>query len=105
MKSEPKITVHIGGDGFPTRAVEIEHRGAKLLVRFQEGDVAGEQLPLSFEIHPDVEPLEPRVLRRFAPQAELYTALARSALRMIPFSDPVGEFGSPEERQQALTEA
>lgn len=58
--------------------------------------MSGEQLPLSFTIYPDTDPLEPRVLRRFAPQAELYVAHAQSAMRLLGGEE--SKYGGVDER-------
>lgn len=60
--------------------VVIKDRGCELVLVFP--DMTGEGNLQELRLRPDVEQLEPRVLRRFAPQAELYLALARAALRM-----------------------
>ena len=64
----------------PASAV-IEHRGFKLVFRFAPGDVTGQGDLQELWVRPGSEPLEPSVLRRLAPQAELYLAHARAAMR------------------------
>ena len=66
-------------NGPPT--VVIKHRGVRLVLRFAPGDLAGEGDVQELRLLPDTKKLEPRLLREFAPQAELYLAFARSALR------------------------
>ncbi len=97
---EPEVKVFRGQDDGGRPRAEIRHKGAKLVIRWPADDTAAEQLPVSFEIYPDVEPLEPRVLRRFAPQAELYVALAQSSMRLLG-----GEYGTTKERWQAMVDA
>ena len=59
----------------------IEHQGFKLVFRFARGDITGQGDLQELWIRPGSEPLEPRVLRRFAPHAEMYLAHARAAMR------------------------
>jgi hypothetical protein len=101
MDNPPKVDVYCSAD---TAEAAIQHRGATLRIRFAGDDQAGRGLPVSFEICPGSEPLEPRVLRRFAPQAELYVAYARSALRTFGLARFAGEETS-EERLEALADA
>jgi hypothetical protein len=77
-------------DGPPTAVVT--HRGYKLVLRFAEGDFFGEGRVQELRLLPDVEPLEPRILRRFALHAEEYVAYARAAMRIY------GPEGTVEER-------
>jgi hypothetical protein len=77
-------------NGPPT--VVVTHRGCRLELRFAPGDFMGEGLVEEIRLLPDVKQLEPRVLRQFAPQAELYLAFARSAMRLL------GPVGTPESR-------
>lgn len=98
MRTEPKATVYPLGldeefpNGPPT--VTIEHRGLKFLLRF--ADTSGDGLPIRLELLPDTETLEPRVLRQFAPRAELYLGLARAAMKLF------GPEGTPESRRADL---
>jgi len=64
----------------PPTAV-IKHRGCRLVLRFAPGDFAAEGEVQELRLLPDTKTLEPRVLRQFAPQAELYLAFARAAMR------------------------
>jgi hypothetical protein len=66
----------------PPTAV-ITHRGIRFVLRFAEGDFAGEGPLQELRVYPDADPLEPRVLRRFSPHAEIYVAFARSAMRIL----------------------
>jgi hypothetical protein len=100
MDPEPKVDVYCSA---VVNEAKFRHRGAELLVRFAGDDRAGRGLPISFEICPGIEPLEPRVLRRFAPQAELYVALARNALRSFGLAQFEGE--ETRERLVALADA
>jgi hypothetical protein len=87
MNDEPQATVFPGGlkpefpNGPPT--VVITDRGCQLVLRFAAGDVMGEGPVQELRLLPDTETLEPKVLRRFAPQADLYLAYARSAMRIF----------------------
>jgi hypothetical protein len=102
--SEPNARVFNKGlegewpDGPPT--VVITHRGCQLVLRFAEGDHLGEGDVQELRLLPDTERLEPRILRQFAPQAELYLAFARAAMRwMWP------EEEAPESRQENFRSA
>jgi hypothetical protein len=85
--SEPSARVFNKGlegelpHGPPT--VVISHRGCQLVLRFADGDHLGEGDVQELLLLPDTEKLEPRILRQFAPQAELYLAYARSAMRVL----------------------
>jgi hypothetical protein len=100
VPDEPNVKVFPHGlshefpNGPPTAV--IAHRGCRLVLRFGEGDYAGEGQLQALELHPDAETLEPRVLRRFSPQAELYVAYARAAMRVF------GPEGTPESRRDNL---
>jgi hypothetical protein len=59
----------------------IKHRGCCLILRFAPGDFAAEGDVQELRLLPDTKTLEPKVLRQFAPQAELYLAFARAAMR------------------------
>ena len=50
--------------------------------RFAPDDFFGEGPLQELRLLPDAEELKPRILRRFAPQAELYLAYARAGMRM-----------------------
>ncbi len=78
-------------DGPPT--VVIEHRGCRLVLRFAPGDFFGEGQLQELRVLPgETGELRPRVLRRFAPDAELYLAYARAAMQIL------GPEGTPESR-------
>ena len=87
-----------GPTGAPATAV-IEHRGFKLIIRFAPGDLTGEGDVQEIWIRPGSEPLESRVLRRIAPQAELYLAHARAAMRSGGEPIERGNFAAQAERQ------
>lgn len=81
---DPKVTVYPHGmETFPEGPpqVRIVDRGCELVLTFAPGDVSGEGNITELRLVPGTEQLEPRVLRRFAPQAELYLAAARSAMK------------------------
>jgi hypothetical protein len=86
-EDEPDVRVYPRGledevsNGPPTSVVT--HRGCKLVLRFGEGDFEGEGDVQEIRLLPDSKPLQPRVLRQFAPRAELYLAYARSAMRIL----------------------
>jgi len=101
MDEQPRVDIYCSAD---VAEAAITHRGATLRVRFAGDDQAGRGLPVSFEVCPGTEPLEPRVLRRFAPQAELYVAYARNALRTYGLARFEGQETS-EERLEALADA
>jgi hypothetical protein len=98
MKEEPNAHVFPKGlrdefpDGPPT--VVVTHRGCRFVLRFAAGDFAGEGELQELRLEPDTEKLEPRVLRQFSPQIELYLAYARAAMRVF------GPEGTPESRQK-----
>jgi len=100
MVDEPNATAYPLGledeqpSGPPT--VVITHHGCRLVLRFADGDFLGEGQVQELRLLPDKENLEPRVLRRFSPQAELYLAFARSAMRIF------GPEGTPESRRENL---
>src|SRR5689334_6610903 len=100
---EPAATAHRGQDDGGRPRVEIRHKGARLVIRWPKDDTAGEQLPLSFEIYPDVDLLEPGVLRQFAPQAELYVAYAQKMLRIFGGSED--DYGTNVDRWQEAVAA
>jgi hypothetical protein len=93
---EPQVSVYPGGldgefpDGPPT--VVVAHRGCRLVLRFAAGDAHGEGNVQELRLLPDTSKLEARVLRRFAPNAELYLAYARAAMRWLEPTD------TPQER-------
>lgn len=93
MPDEPAVTVSPHGfegeaPNGPAIAV-IRHRGVRLELRFAPGDVRGEGEIQELRLLPDVDELTPRVLRKFAPDAELYVQFARAAMRhWDPEEDP-----------------
>jgi hypothetical protein len=97
VREEPNATAYPLGleDEFPSGppTVVVTHRGCQLVLRFAPGDVAGEGQIQELRLLPGTETLTPRVLRGFAPQAELYLAVARSAMRVF------GPEGTPETRR------
>ena len=96
MSEEPEARAFpkgLGGefpDGPPTAVVK--HRGFELVLRFAPGDFVGEGDLQELRLLPGKEDLRPRVLRQFAPQAELYLAYARAAMQIF------GPEGMPETR-------
>jgi hypothetical protein len=98
VSNEPQARAYPRGledefpDGPPT--VVVAHRGYKLVVRFATGDFTGEGDVQELRLLPDTERLEPRVLRRFAPESETYLAFARAAMRILA----PDRLGTPEER-------
>ena len=106
MNEEPEVEVYAHGlrgettrGGPPGEApatAVIKHDGVKVILRFAPGDLYGEGDVREVWIRPDVEPLEPRVLRRIAPAAELYLAFARSSMRLLAPPDEEGKFNVEE---------
>lgn len=99
MTEEPKARVYPRGlgDEFPhgPPTVVITHRGCRFVLRFAEGDLAGEGELQRLEVLPlDSDTLEPRALRQFAPVTELYVAYARAGMRLLG-AGPLDE-GDPE---------
>jgi hypothetical protein len=87
MNEQPQISVYPRGledefpDGLPTAA--ITHHGCRLILRFADGDLTAEGPLQELLVLPETgAALEPRALRRFAPQAERYLAYARAAMRI-----------------------
>jgi hypothetical protein len=108
MDVEPQATCYPRGledefrpddDEFGPPTVVITHRGFKLVLRFAEGDFMGEGLVEKIELLPDTEELKLGVLRRLAPDAELYLAYARYAMRIF------GPEGTPEGRITQLRDS
>jgi len=89
-------------EAFPNGPVlaEVRHLGFRFLLDFGRGNHAGEGSLRQLIVLPDTQELEPRALRQFAPQAELYIAYARSALRILGTDD-----GTPEERWKSYVAA
>jgi len=99
---DPKVNVFPLGledespKGPPTAVVT--HRGIRYVLRFAEGDKEGNGDLHELRLLPaeGTETLEPRALRQFAPQAELYLAYARAAMRWFDPKQP------PQKRQSQL---
>jgi hypothetical protein len=95
---EPQVKVWPRGlkdefpDGPPTAVVT--HRGCQLVLRFAPEDFRGEGQLQELRLLPGSKQLGPRHLRQFAPQAELYLAYARSAMRIF------GPEGTVESRRE-----
>jgi hypothetical protein len=85
-------------NGPPT--VVITHRGVRLVLRFAPGDITAEGDVQELRLLPDTETLKPKVLRQFAPNADVYLAFARAAMRK-----PDPEAGTPEARYQKFADA
>ncbi len=82
--TDPVVTVHPHGrETFPSGPPEvaIRHRGCEIVFVFEPDDTTGERNITELKLRPDIEQLEPRVLRQFAPQAERYLKAARQALK------------------------
>jgi hypothetical protein len=79
----PEVTVWpLGSDAPKTLGppqVVIKDRGCQFVLVFE--DMSGDGKLLELCVRPDQEELEPRVLRQFAPQADLYVSAARAAIR------------------------
>ena len=104
MGSKPEVKVFPNGlreefpDGPPTTV--ITYRGYQVVLRFAAGDITGAGDVQELRLLPvGTDALEPRVLRRLAPDAELYLDYARKAMRIF------GPEGTPEERWQGLGDA
>jgi hypothetical protein len=86
MPDEPKAVVYPKGlaDEFPhgPPTAVITHGGCELVLRFAEGDFTAEGDVQELRLLPGTGTLELRVLRQFAPKADLYLAYARSAMRI-----------------------
>jgi hypothetical protein len=98
----PNVKTYPGGlgDEFPNGppTTVIEHRGFRFVLRFEDGDLAGEGPVQEIRLLPDTQPLEPGVLR-LIPSSSLYFGLARRHMEL---------FGHPEwteERWRAFREA
>jgi hypothetical protein len=88
VPDEPTAKAHPGGiddefpDGPPTTV--IAHHGCRLLLRFAPGDVLGYGDVQEIRLLPgDDAQLRPQALLRFIPEANLYLAYARSAMRIL----------------------
>jgi hypothetical protein len=66
-------------NGPPTSV--IAHRGCRIVLRFAPGDITAEGDVQEMRILPGSSPLKPKMLRQFAPNAEVYLALARAKMR------------------------
>ncbi|MBA3433792.1 MAG: hypothetical protein H0U08_06830 [Actinobacteria bacterium] len=83
---EPRVTCYWGGlaDEFPKGppTAVVTHRGLKLVVRFDEGDVAGTGPVREIWLQPDTQPLEAGALR-LMPSAAMYLRHARAAMAIL----------------------
>ncbi len=90
---EPKVRVYPRGleDDFPNgpATAVVTHRGCRLIIRFAPEDFWGKGDVQELCLLPDTAKLRPKVLRQFAPQAELYLAYARAAMRIFEQEDVV----------------
>jgi hypothetical protein len=106
---EPQVKVHPKGleDEFPKGppTAVITYRGCRLILRFAEGDFTGEGDVQELRVLPDTKKLELRVLRQFAPDAELYLAYARSAMRILKPEDTAEKRRAKWERFNDAAEA
>jgi len=84
-------------EGPPTAVVT--HRGLRLELHFAPGDVQGTGALQELRVLPGTDDLEPRALRRFAPDSEVYLAYARAAMRIF------GPEGTTEERWESFRDA
>ena len=95
MSDEPQVSVFGRGleDEFPNGppTAVLSYRGCRLILRFAPGDLRGEGPVQELRLLPDTETLEPRVLRRFAPQAEMYLQYARAAMRILGPQDTAAQ--------------
>jgi hypothetical protein len=109
MNDEPEVRIRAQGledefpDGPPTAV--ITYRGCRLILRFAEGDILGEGDVQELRLLPDTQTLELRVLRQFAPQAELYLAYARAAMRILEPKKTAEERREKWDRLRASAEA
>jgi hypothetical protein len=103
VTDEPVAKVFPSGleDEFPDgpATVVVTHRGCQFVLRFAVGDYAGEGELQELRVLPasDEDELQPKALRQFAPEAEIYLAYARSAMRVWD-----SDKGPPESRWQNL---
>jgi hypothetical protein len=94
-KNEPRVvgTYPAGMEpefpnGPPTTV--IEHRGFKLVLRFDKDDLAGEGPVQEIRLLPDTLPLEPSVLR-LMPGLSLYIGLARRHMELFGKAEPASK--------------
>ena len=101
MSDEPQVRVFGQGlkdvpgadDEFPNGppSALISYRGLRIVLRFAEGDFLGEGDVQELRLLPGKTKLKPNALRQFAPDAELYLAYARAAMRILePKETPGG---------------
>jgi hypothetical protein len=97
VKTHPAGLEHEFPNGPPTTVVE--HRGLELVLRFGEGDYAGEGPVREIWIRPDTLPLETGALQ-LMPSAALYFRLARRHMALFGSNE-----GTEEERWVRFREA
>ena len=73
-------------DGPPTAV--IKHRGLRLVLRLPQATSPLKAMYKELRLLPDAEALKLKALRRFAPDAELFLAFARAAMRNGPEGTP-----------------
>jgi hypothetical protein len=93
VTEEPKVQVFARGllnvpgveDEFPDGppSAVVTHRGCRLILRFANGDLLGEGDVEELRLLPGKLKLKPKTLRQFAPDAELYLAYTRAAMRIL----------------------
>jgi len=103
MSDEPQAKAFPKGleDEFPNGppTVVVTHRGLEFVLQFAPGDFSGEGDLRELRLRPGTEELRPRALRGFAPEAEVYLAYARAAMRIL------GPEGTPESRMENFRRA
>jgi hypothetical protein len=94
-------------DEFPNGppSVVISHRGYRLILRFADGDLLGEGDVQELRLLPGKVKLKPRALRQFAPDADVYLAYARSAMRILEPKKTAGKRREKWDRFRDSTEA
>jgi hypothetical protein len=97
VKTYPGGLEHEFPNGPPTTVVE--HRGLQLVLRFGEGDLAGEGPVREICIRPDTLPLESGALQ-LMPSAPFYFQLARRHMALLGSDE-----GLPEDRWARFQEA
>jgi hypothetical protein len=99
----PQVRTYRAGleDEFPNGppTTVVEHRGFELVLRFGEGDLAGEGPVREIWIRPDTLPLESGALQ-LMPSASQYFRLARSHMALLGSDE-----GTPEERFERFYQA
>jgi hypothetical protein len=97
VRTYPAGLAHEFPNGPPTTVVE--HRGLELVLRFDEGDLAGEGPVREIWIRPDTLPLDSGALQ-LMPSAPFYFDLARRHMALLGSNE-----GTPEERWARFYEA